>query len=1048
MTLSELSVKRPVFISMVTFAMLVLGVVSYKRLSTDLYPDVSFPFVSVVTVYPGASPADIETQLTQKIEDALVAIGGLDAISSQSYEGYCVVILKFKLSTSLDRVSNEVREKVSAIRSQLPDGIKEPVVSRVDIGALPILTYSASASLPADLIRQIAQDQIKPALEQIAGVAEVRIKGGLLREIQVKLNQTALNNVHLSALQILEQIKQSNLNIPGGSVTYQGQDLSIRTVAQFESIDMLKQLIVATDSRGGQVRLADIAQIEDGFKDVKTLVRTNTQPAVALEVVKQNGANTVTTTHAVKKKLQELAQELPRDYKLTLLVDQSVFIEANAHEVSIALWFGGLMAILIILIFMMDLRSTLISAIALPTSVIGTFVIMYGMNFTLNMMTLLGLSLAIGLLIDDAVVVRENIFKFLEKGESPMQAAIKGTQEVQLAVLATTLTIVAVFVPVAFMDGMVGQFFKQFGLTVSGAVMLSLWVAFTLDPMLSSRFSKTIDHSTISSQTGPLNSIRVYLTRFFTALDRFYLHTLKTTLTHKKKTFTLVVFIFLGSMMLTSMMGSDFIPPEDRAQAIVKIEMPVGISIEEASKQSLALEQQAMALPYVQALYSIIGENEESNRISWRLIYRPKEQRPVGIETLKTQLRTLLAKQQNLKVNVLNPPAIEGLGEWSPLMLHISGPDLNTLKELNQKLLTRIAAVPGVAEITSSMRPIKHDIGIDIHRQALAQHRLQPAHVGMSVRLAIHGEEAGYLRGQLPKSAQDNPNFNFTKTADVPIRVRLDESTKQNQATIQEITLPSINLVKLGDVATLQSVVAPSVIERYQRERSFILGISNTGRALGEVTKDIEQALEQDQTLQPYFKKGQYRHITDGDAKNQQESQESMQLALFLAVVFIYIVLAAQFESFVHPFTIMLSLPLAMVGAWLALFLAGCSLSISSSIGVILLMGLVTKNSILLIDSALQECQQGSTPQQAIIKAGEKRLRPILMTSSAMVLGMLPTALGSGAGSEFRAPMAIAVIGGVITSTLLTLIVIPIVYLWIEQASQFIKHSILKKKST
>ncbi|MCC6807247.1 MAG: efflux RND transporter permease subunit [Deltaproteobacteria bacterium] len=1012
MTLSEVAVKRPVFIAMVTVAIMVMGVTGYTRLSTDLYPDVSFPFVSVIAIYPGASPSDIELQITKKIEDAVVAISGVEAVQSLSFDGYVRMFVQFELSKDLDKAANEVRERIAALKPQWPSGAKEPIVSRVDLGALPVITFAAGGKGELGDVRRIAEDILKPAFEQLDGVAEVRIKGGLEREVQILLNQAALQALRLSPLTVLEQVKAANLTIPGGKIEQAQEELSIRTIAEFRTIDEIANLVVATDPRGGQVRLRDVADVVDGQKDVRTRVRRDGEPAVAIEVVKQTGANTVIVARAIKERIEKLRPSFPDGFEVQKLFDSSIYIEANAHEVNIALWFGGLMAILIILLFMMDVRSTLISAVALPTSVVGAFYAMYLLGFSLNMMTLLGLSLAIGLLIDDAVVVRENIFKYLERGVDPHEAAIKGTNEVQLAVLATTLTICAVFVPVAFMDGLVGQFFRQFGLTICAAVLLSLWVAFTLDPMLSSRFSKKVEHGQVPGWAKPLRAM-------FAALDLFYARLLAGVLVRRKTTVLAAAAVFFGSMGILGFMGQDFLAPEDRAQTVVQIELPAGTSLDETARRTLELERAVLKLPHVKAVYAVIGVDEEANRAQWRVLYSPKEERrSAPLDQLKADLRGVLSGVENAKVKVLNPPNIEGLGDFQPIMLHVTGPDIDELRRISKRMVAAVAQIPGVAEVDSSLRPQKPDIRVEIDREALAHRGLQATMAGMAVRVAINGEEAGFLRTDSATSAA---------AKEVPIRVRLREADRKDPALISELTLPGFDLVKLGDVANITRGEAPSVIEHFGRQRRFLLSVTPAGRPLGDVVKDVYAKIDA-----LHLPAGYQVHL-DGDAKNQAESAAAMGVAFLLAFVFIYIVLAAQFESFVHPFTIMVSLPLALVGAVLALFLAGSAFSLSAMIGIILLMGLVTKNAILLVDSALQEQRdRGATPRDAIFEAGKKRLRPILMTSAAMVLGMLPTAFGSGAGSEFRGPMAIAVIGGVITSTVLTLVVVPVVFVWFE----------------
>ncbi|HEY7956126.1 MAG TPA: efflux RND transporter permease subunit, partial [Polyangia bacterium] len=492
MNLSAIAIRRPVFTVMMTVALLVLGFLGLGRLGTDLFPDVSIPVVSVTVVYPGAGPSEVETQISKPIEDVVVGLNGIDRVRTYSREGLSSTIVMFKLGVDLPEAATEVRERVAQLRSKLPAEAKEPTITRFDVASAPVLIYTARGSGSLSKTRKLAEDVIKPALEQVDGVASVDVKGGAAREIHVDLDRARVDALGVSPAVVVAQLKAANLTVPAGHYDEGTHEISVRTVGELDDVDAIRNLIVATAKDGSAVRLRDVATVEDGFEELRTRVRANGEPAVTFSVLKQSGRNTVAVSEAVKARLAELEKTFPPGFSTKLIVDQATFIQENAHEVEVAIVFGGAMAILIILLFMLDLRSTLISAVALPTSVIGTFFVMYLLGFTLNMMTLLGLSLAIGLLIDDAVVVRENIFKHLERGKSPAQAALDGTSEISLSVLATTLTIVAVFMPVAFVKGMAGQFFRQFGITVSAAVMISLFVAFTLDPMLSSRFSKKL----------------------------------------------------------------------------------------------------------------------------------------------------------------------------------------------------------------------------------------------------------------------------------------------------------------------------------------------------------------------------------------------------------------------------------------------------------------------------------------------------------------------------------------------------------------------------
>jgi multidrug efflux pump subunit AcrB len=637
---------------------------------------------------------------------------------------------------------------------------------------------------------------------------------------------------------------------------------------------------------------------------------------------------------------------------------------------------------------------------------------MYVFGYTLNMMTLLGLSLAIGLLIDDAVVVRENIFKHLERGEPPREAALRGTEEIALSVLATTLTIVAVFVPVAFMSGMVGQFFRQFGLTVSAAVLLSLFVAFTLDPMLSSRFSKTIDHT----KPDAFAAIKRPFEYVFHAMDDVYRGLLGWAVRHKLIVGVLAIGSLVGVGQIMGIMGSDFVNAEDRGQMVLDLELPAGSSLEETSRQSDAVEREILTDPLIKTVFATLGPSGDVNKTSMRIIAVPKQERAIGLLAIKDKVRGIAAKVPGAKVSITDPPFIEGAGSQSPIMINCRGTSYETLAPYAEQVGGVLKSIPGIADVQVRYTPGRPEMRVEIDRQRAADQGLGVAQVAMALRTAMEGVEASKMR-----QGKD----------EVPIRVRLRQGDRGGAADLARISLASPKgMVALGDVAHLSRGEGPQVIEREARMRQIAVWATPNGRSLGDIVKELQPRLD---ALKPPTPDITYSY--DGQIKDMTETNASVGVALLLGVIFIYLVLASQFESFIHPLTIMMTLPLAIVGAILGLFLSHNSMAMGSMIGIILLMGLVTKNAILLVDRAIVRVrEQGESPLQAILEAGPERLRPILMTSAAMVLGMLPTAISNGDGSEFRAPMAIAVIGGVISSTLLSLVVIPVLYLAIENA--------------
>ena len=918
----------------------------------------------------------------------------------------------------LSEAATEVRERVAEIRHRLPDDIDEPTIGRFDISAAPIMTYTLRGQRPLPELREFAEDVIKPALEQVDGVAAIDVKGGTVREIQVEIDRNKLDAVFLDPTLVVQKVRAANLTVPGGRFDEGEQEVSVRTLGELPDVDSLRDVIVATSMDGSATRLRDVAHVEDGYADIRTRVRVNGDEAVSFDVRKQSGTNTIEVAKGVEARLAELQKSFPPDIQPALIVDQSRFIQDNVREVQFAIVFGGAMAVLVILFFMLDLRSTIISGLALPTSVIGTFFAMWALGYTLNMMTLLGLSLAIGLLIDDAIVVRENITKHLERGVEPFTAALEGTKEIALAVIATTLTIVAVFLPVAFVSGVVGQFFRQFGVTISVAVVLSTFVAFTLDPMLSSRFSKP--HG---QEDAPwVAALKRPFLRFFAGMDASYRVFLELALRNK----LLVGALAIGSLFLTGFLagltGNDFMNAEDRGQFVVDIELPAGTSLDrtdEVSKQAEALFSQH---PELRTLYSTVGPNGEVNKVNWRVLTSSKSERDIPLSAIKDEVRkAIVAVAPEAVVSVTDPPIVEGAQTEAPIMINVRGNSYEEILQTTSAIEGILRKTRGLQDISVKYSPGRPELEIHIDRQAAEQRGLSVAHIAMAIRTATEGEEATRLR-----DGND----------EIPVRVRLDKGDRSDAETLAQLTiLGPKGPVKLADVASFTRGEGPQVIERENRQRQIQIWAAPRGRSLGEIMADVQPqiaALELPPGMTIDY---------DGEVRLMGETNENMLIALLLGVVFIYIVLASQYESFIHPFTIMLTLPLALVGAILALFLFGHTIAMGALIGIILLMGLVTKNAILLIDRAIVRVRDhGETPYRAVLEAGPERLRPILMTSAAMILGMLPTAIGQGEGSEFRAPMAISVIGGVISSTILSLVVVPAFYLGIEEMRERLRR--------
>lgn len=1016
MTLSDVSIRRPVFTTMMSLFLVVLGVVGVKRLGTDLFPDVSFPFVTITCVYPGAGPSEIETQVVKPVEDAISGISGIETVQSFSRDNFGLVFAQFSLSSSLDRSTQEVRDKVGAITNLLPKDAQAPRVVAVDVQAAPVVTYAVSANMPSQELRQLIRDKLEPMLAQVPGVAEVRVTGGDTREIRVDIDLNKAKSAGIAPGQIAERLGMENLNLPAGRLDLGPNELNVRTLGQFQNVEDIAALPIAKSQAGAQVRLDEIATVTDGVADRRAIARLNGKESVIVEVVKRPGENTVAVATAVKKAMAQVAPAMGNGFHSSLIIDQSTIIEANAHEVWVALIFGGAMAILIILMFLLDLRGTIISALALPTSVIGTFFAMYLLDYSLNQMTLLALSLAIGLLIDDAVVVREAITHRLEHGETPFDAASKGTADVALAVLATTLSLVAVFVPVAFMPGIVGQFFKQFGLTMSCAVLISLFVSFTLDPMLSARFVKQRKPGEVRKE----NAVAGFFRRTFEATERGYERILRWVIGNKGKTALFTLLILVASGFGATKLAGDFVTPEDRSQFLIELKLPEGSSLQESSDRAAEAEALIRQVSEVQDIYTIVGVtlgafSSDTNTARLRVLTKPRDQRKRGVHEVRDEARALMAKSfpTTVKVNFIEPPMIEGLGDFFPIMLSIMGPDFATLDKEAHRIADVLRSIPGTADVRIESSPPKTELGIAIDRARAQDVDLTSVMLAMQLRLAMNGAEVGKLR---------------EGSRETPIVVRLteaDRSTPEALKALDVFTPKGVRVV--NDVATFQMKDVPSVIEHFNRQRRIMVISGVSGAGLGQVATELKTRLAAAPVPEGYSV-----HY-DGMMKTLGEQNEAFALAFGLALVFVYMVLASQFESFKHPFTIIASVPLALIGALLSLLVTGYTLTLGAMIGVILLAGLVTKNAILLVDGALQNIRAGDDIDTALLKAGPRRLRPILMTSVAMAIGMVPTAVGRGQGFEFRAPMAIAVIGGVITSTFLTLLVVPVVFAFFEK---------------
>ena len=1011
MKLADVSIKRPVFATMLIMSLIVLGLFSFLKLNIDLYPDVDIPFVTVTTILPGAGPEQIETDVTKIIEDAVNPVEGVDYIQSTSQENVSIVIIAFKLEINGKDAAQDVREKIAAVRAQLPTDIEDPVIQRYDPASLPIMYLSVAGNMSERDITTFTKDVVKPRLENIPGVGSVNLVGGAEKEVQIDVDAAKLRAYNISIQDVIQNVGAQNVEIPGGNVIEGPHQLLVRTMGKYTDVEDFSKVIVATPM-GKPIYLNDVAKVVDGIKEQTSLTRVNGKIAVGLNIIKQSGSNTVQVAHAVNKELAKLKNEIPSGVSINLAQDNSTFIEESVNDVLFDIFYGGLLAVIVIYLFLANFRATVISGLALPASIIASFILMFALSFTLNMMSLLALSLAVGLLIDDAIVVIENIYRHMSQGETPMEAAKSASEEIGLAVMATTFTIVAVFVPVAFMPGIVGRFFYQFGITISAAVLVSLFVAFTLTPMLSSRWL----HREDEEMTGNGNILHRFLYRFnhiFETLNAKYETALRWSLNHRKTVVFGSIVIFILSFMLMGMLGAQFFPDSDQSQFNVVVNASPGSSLEQTSAICEKVEKLLREKPEVTTVLTTIGAGNDPVTKANILVKLVKtKERKKSDQDIQEEIRNEVKYIPGARISMLKQGGPGGAQK--PITLSIRGEDLSKLQVIADKVEAIVKSTPGAVDVENSLELSKPEVRINIDREKASDLAVNPYLIATTIRAMVDG----YVATQFKEGDEQ-----------IDVRVRLKKDQRENTSDLSLITLKSNKkiggqdfLIPITDITSITQGVGPSKINRYSRQKEIRVDANLykkfSGVVLAEILKETSKL-----KLAPG-----YSINVIGQAQQQEESFTNMLLSLLLAIVFVYIVLAAQFDSFIHPFSIMLALPMSIIGAVLALLVFKSSLSVMSMIGIIMLMGLVTKNGILLVDYANVLRERGMSRFDALIKAGPTRLRPILMTTFAMIFGMLPVALALGEGAEFRAPMGQAVIGGLITSTLLTLFIVPVVY--------------------
>lgn len=1015
MKLTDISLKRPVFITVIILALVAVGLVSYTGLPINDQPDVDMPYVSTTIILPGASPDQMESKVSKEVEEALGQISGVKHMTTTVAEGVSNTMIEFELDKSPDVAVEDVRTKLGAIRGKLPQDIQEPVIAKFDISAMPILSLVVTGNLTEREMSQLVEDDIAKKLNTVKGVGAVNTFGSMKREIQIRLDKEKLAAFGITVAEVVNSLQTDNLDIPSGKLTNGKNEITLRTYGSINKVDDFNNILIAKRN-GTEIRVGDIAQVIDGFADKESMAFYQGKASMGIDIVKQSGGNTVEVADALKTAISKIQASLPKGVNISIVRDNSVNIRNTVDDVMSTVLEGCILAVLIVFIFLGELGSTAISAITLPASIVTTFTLMKLMDFSLNTMSLMGISLAVGLLIDDAIVVIENIVRHLQMGKSPLQAAKEGTSEIGLAVMATTFAVVAVFLPIAMVSGIMGKFFIQFGLTVTFSLLVSLFISFTLTPMLASKYIKHEAEGKQGVVAGLLQRFNHQIAR----LASLYTGLLKTVLRHRFITLGLVSMIFIASIGLFPLLGSSFVPKQDAGQLNIVAGLDSGLTLEAAEKTAKDIEGVLKKYPQIQYVYTTV----KADTVNLFVKVSDKADRKETVWEISSAIRRDLKKMPGIDAAVNTGSGLTGEGR--EVQYHITGDDFTKLQNYAMQVKRVMSETEGAVDVGTSYKGGKPETRLEVDREKAADLGVNTAAVGNTLRTLFNGIVVSQY--ETNKDRYD-------------VRLSIKDDQRKNFDSFEGIYVPSSNenggiTVPLDQVTKNVFGTSSSTINRYDKTREILIEANLEGVSSGAFEKMFMKKLQNKVDTPEGIT------ISSGGTQEQMaEGTQSMALALLMGVLFIFLILAAQFESYIDPLAIMFSLPLAIIGAILGLFLTGSDFSITAMIGIIMLMGLVTKNAILLIDFARQQREAGVSRAEALVQAGNTRLRPILMTTLAMIFGMIPTALATGIGSEMRSPMAYAIIGGLITSTILTLVVVPVIYTVLDDLKGLFKRN-------
>lgn len=1025
MWFTRISVKYPVFTIMMMFCLMVLGLASWQRMGVEEFPDVDFPFVVIYTNYPGASPETVEWEITKKLEDQINTISGLKQVISQSSEGLSMITAEFNLEVPSTTAAQDVRDKIASVTAEFRDEIQEPVVERYDPTANAIMSIVfESDNMGLKALSSYLDQRIVPQLRTVPGVGTVNLLGDAQRQIRIQVEPQKLQAFGIGVDSVINTLKSENIEVPGGTLKSGNSELVIEINSKVLHPLAFGDLVIA-NKNGAPIFLKQVAEIEDSQAELETGAFLDGKAAVAVDILRSSDSNVIEVVDSTYKTLESIKAQLPQGTTLKVVVDSSKSIRGTIGDVARTIIEGAVLAVLIVLLFLGSFRSTVITGLTLPIALLGTLTFIWAFGFSINMMTLLALSLSIGLLIDDAIVVRENIVRHTDMGKDHVTAALDGTKEIGLAVLATTLTIVAVFLPVAFMGGIIGRFFYQFGVTVSTAVLISMFVSFTLDPMLSAHWAEKKKDP--NKKPGRIKHFFNWISGKLDNLSHVYEKLLKLALRFRFITIVIAVASLFGALALSKLIGTEFVPVPDKGEIRIKFETPVDASLEYSQAKLQQVDKIVRQHPDVRATYGVINgvTDRGKNHVSLRVTVTPRTEREKSLNDLNNEFRQRLQSVGGITITSVASADETVSGGQKPIMISIKGPDLNELQKISDRFMVEMAKIDGIVDLESSLKEPKPTLGVQINRVLASDLGLSVNQIANVVRPLIAGDDV--------TTWQDEKG----ETYDVNLRLTEDRRTLPSDLQNMYITSSKMDgnnqpiLIPLSSVANFEEKLGASQINRRDLAREVLVEANTSGRPAGDIGTDISR-LQDNFDMPPG-----YSFDTQGANADMAESAGYALTAITLSIVFIYIVLGSQFNSFIHPAAIMASLPLSLIGVFLALFLFNSTMNLFSIIGIIMLMGLVTKNAILLIDFIKKAMDRGEARYDAILNAGKTRLRPILMTTSAMVMGMVPLALGLGEGGEQSAPMAHAVIGGVITSTLLTLVVVPVIFTYLDDFKNF-----------